>query len=70
MARRPNAAESDIVHVTLSEQSVDLLKQIAELGRFGRSEADVCARFIDKSLEQFAETPRLKPRIGPRRSRR
>lgn len=59
-----------MVHVTLSEQSIDLLKQIAQLGRFGRSEAEVCARFIDKALEQFAETPTLEPGIGRRRSRR
>lgn len=59
-----------MVHVTLSEQSIDLLKQIAELGRFGRNEAEVCARFIDKSLEQFAATPTFMSRIRPKRARR
>ena len=64
MPRRPNAAESDLVHVTLSLQSIDLLKQIADLGRFGRSEAEVAARFIDQALEKFAEPPKLKPRVA------
>jgi len=70
MSRRPNAAGSDIVHVTLSEQSIDLLRQIAALGRFGRTEADVCARFIDKALEQFTVTPRLTPRARVGRAKR
>ena len=68
MGRRQNAAESDLVHVTLSEQSIDLLQQLAALGRFGRSEAEVCARFIDKALEHFAETPKLMPRVGPKKA--
>jgi hypothetical protein len=69
MPRKPNAAGSDLVHVTLSLQSIDLLKQIADRGRFGRSEADVCARFIDKALEQFSPMPVLKPRVGPKKAR-
>jgi hypothetical protein len=70
MPRRPNAAASDIVYVSLSKQSIDLLHQLAALGRFGRSEAEVAARFVDQALEKFAETPKLTPRIGPKRARK
>lgn len=53
--------------VDLSEESIELLQQLADLGRFGRSPSEVAARFIDKALEQFIEAPRLK--IGSKKSR-
>jgi hypothetical protein len=59
MAKRPNASGSTVVKVTLSEQSAKLLDRLATKGIYGKNGAEVAARFIDKALEQFVETPRL-----------
>jgi len=53
----------------LSQQSKDLLEELARRGIYGRNEAEVAGRFIDNALQEFVETPKLKPsRLGKQRS--
>jgi hypothetical protein len=47
--------------VTLSEQSADMLKELATRGIYGRTPAEVGGRFIEQALQQFVETPKLVP---------
>jgi len=63
----PNLAGSNVVRVTLSSESVRLLDELAEKGIYGRNRSEVAGRFIDKALQKFVETPRLK--LGGRRRR-
>jgi hypothetical protein len=51
--------------VTLAEQSIDLLKELATRGIFGRTPAEVGGRFIEHALQQFVETPKLIPTRSP-----
>ena len=60
MAKRPNVSGSTVVSVTVSVQSAKLLEHLAAKGIYGKNGAEVAARFIDKALEQFVETPKLK----------
>ena len=55
-----NTAESNVIRVTLSEQSVRLLDELAKKGIYGRNKAEVAGRFIDEALQKFIETPLLK----------
>ncbi len=55
-----NTSSSDSVRVTLSQQSIRLLDQLAEKGIYGRNKAEVAGRFIDAALQELVETPRLK----------
>jgi len=48
--------------VTLAEQSVDLIEQIAKRGIYGRTPAEVGGRFIEQALQQFVEPLKLTPR--------
>ena len=60
MAKGPNASRSTIVSVTIpSVQSAKLLERLATRGIYGKNAAEVAARFVDKALEQFVETPKL-----------
>ncbi len=45
----------DTINFALSKQSLDLLEQLAELGIFGESSAEVGARFVDRALTEFVE---------------
>jgi hypothetical protein len=47
--------------VTLAEQSVDMLKELATRGIYGRTSAEVGGRFIEQALQQFVDTPKLVP---------
>jgi hypothetical protein len=55
-----NTSESNVIRVTLSEQSVRLLDELAKKGIYGRNKAEVAGRFIDESLQKFVETPLLR----------
>jgi hypothetical protein len=66
MPRPRSASPGTRFEVTLSKQSVDLLKELATRGIYGRSSAEVGGRFIDQSLQQFVEPPRLVPAGSPR----
>ena len=61
MARTKSLSAGIPFNVTLSEQSVDLLKELATRGIYGRTSAEVGGRFIEQALQQFVETPRLVP---------
>jgi|GEM_PF-2850825 len=60
MSKAKNSTGSGLVTVTLSEESVRLLDELAERGIYGKNKAEVAARFIDRALQEFAETPRFK----------
>jgi hypothetical protein len=69
MPKQSNRSRSVTVRVTLSQQSKDLLEELARRGIYGRNEAEVAGRFIDNALQEFVETPKLKPsRLGKQRS--
>lgn len=59
MAKAPNSTSSGMIRITLSDQSVRLLDELAEKGIYGRNRAEVAGRFIDEALQKFVETPRL-----------
>lgn len=59
MARPKSLSHGIKFEVTLSEQSVDLVKQLATRGIYGRTPAEVGGRFIEQALQQFVETPKL-----------
>ncbi len=69
MAKSANTVRSGSLTVTLSEQSVQLLEQIASRGIYGRNPAEVAGRFVDQELVRLVEAAGLKPRKGPKRSR-
>jgi hypothetical protein len=67
MARPKSTSPGARFEVTLAEQSVDLLKELATRGIYGRTPAEVGGRFIEQALQQFIETPKLVPaRVSPR----
>ena len=55
-----NTTGSSTVRITLSNQSVRLLNELAEKGIYGRNPAEVAGRFIDEALQKFVDPPRLK----------
>ena len=64
MPKANNVTGSETVRVTVSNQSVRLLDELASRGVYGRNRAEVAARFIDEALQKFIDTPRLK--VGTR----
>jgi hypothetical protein len=70
MGKAANTVRSELLTVTLSEQSVELLAEIARRGIYGRNPAEVAGRFVDKELERLVESLKLKLRKGPKRSPR
>jgi hypothetical protein len=63
---RPKSSSPGVrFEVTLATQSVDLLKQIATRGIYGRTPAEVGGRFIEHALHQFVESPKLTPEKAP-----
>jgi hypothetical protein len=65
-----NTAESNVIRITLSEQSVRLLDELAKKGIYGRNKAEVAGRFIDEALQKFVQTPLLKfDQLSPRKKR-
>jgi len=59
MPRTANASAGVSVKITISKQSADLLSRIAERGIYGRNDAEVASRFVDKALQDFVEVPRI-----------
>jgi hypothetical protein len=69
MAKASNTTGSGLIRVTVSNQSVRLLDDLAAKGIYGRNRAEVAGRFIDEALQRFVQAPRLKIRTGsPRRA--
>ncbi len=61
MARPKSLSPGVKFEVTLSEQSIDILRELATRGIYGRTPAEVGGRFIEQALQQFVETPKLVP---------
>jgi len=61
MARTKSPSPGIPFNVTLSEQSVEMLRELATRGIYGRTPSEVGGRFIEQALQQFVETPKLVP---------
>lgn len=61
MARPKSTSPGTRFEVTISGQSVDMLKELATRGIYGRTSAEVGGRFIEQALQQFVEAPKLIP---------
>lgn len=62
MARPKNSSPGNRIEVTLALQSIEMLKELAAHGIYGRTPAEVGGRFIEKALQDFVEAPKLVPR--------
>ena len=62
MPKPANPTDSDTVRITLSVESIRLLKELAARGIYGRNHAEVAARFVDKALQAFVAEPKLRLR--------
>jgi hypothetical protein len=60
MGKLKNASGTEQVTLSLSEESVRVLRELAVLGIYGKNEAEVAGRFVDKALEPFIVAPRFK----------
>jgi len=56
---RPYPAGGFWVRLPLSEQSVDLLYQLAARGIYGATPEEVAARFVDEKIQDFCSPPHL-----------
>jgi len=61
MARPKSLSPGIRFEVTLSEQSTEMLKELATRGIYGRTAAEVGGRFIEQALQAFVDTPKLVP---------
>jgi hypothetical protein len=62
MPRRKSSSPGIKFEVTLAEQSVDLIEELARRGIYGRTPAEVGGRFIEQALQQFVEAPKMTPK--------
>lgn len=65
MARPKSTSPGARFEVTISGQSVDMLRELATRGVYGRTPAEVGGRFIEQTLQQFIELPKLIPPRSP-----
>lgn len=65
MARKKNSSPGNKFEVTLAQQSVELIEELARRGIYGRTPAEVGGRFIEQALQQFVESPKLALRRIP-----
>jgi hypothetical protein len=70
MGRPENTSPSVRFEVRLAAQSVELLKEIATRGIYGRTPAEVGGRFIEQVLHGFVEHPKLAARAITRAGRK
>jgi hypothetical protein len=63
--RRKGQSKGIKFEVTLSKQSVDMLKELAARGIYGRTSPEVGGRFVELALQQFVEAPKLIPAKSP-----
>lgn len=70
MGKPKNASVTTTVTLSLSEQSVLLLRQLALRGIYGKNEADVATRLVDTALKEYVKPPlfTLPLRKGNKRS--
>jgi len=57
MGKPKNASVTATVTLSLSEQSVLLLRQLALRGIYGKNEADVATRLVDAALKEYVKPP-------------
>lgn len=70
MPRPPNSSQGDRFEVTLSVQSINILKELATRGIYGRTPAEVGGRFIEQALQNFVEPPKFPVGSSRRRKQR
>jgi hypothetical protein len=58
----------DTINYALSRRSLSLLEQLAELGIYGDSSAEVGARFVDHALREFVERNMAPPMSSEERN--
>lgn len=68
MAKGLNVIESKTFRITTSAESFRLLHELATKGIYGKNEAEVAARFVERALEEYVERPKLKLRSSRLRS--
>ncbi len=59
MGKPKNASGTEQVTLSLSDESVRVLRELAILGIYGKNEAEVAGRFVDKALEGYVVPPRF-----------
>lgn len=69
MPRPKNSSPGERFEVTLASQSVEMLRDLATHGIYGRTPAEVGGRFIEQSLQQFVKPPMLST-VPARKARR
>lgn len=60
MGKAKNPSGTEQVTLSLSDESVRVLHELALLGIYGKNEAEVAGRFVDKALAEFTVPPRFK----------
>ena len=58
MARTKNSSQGVPLNVTISEQSVEILKRLAKLGSYGRNAAEVGGRLLEQVITDRFTTER------------
>jgi hypothetical protein len=58
MARTKNSSQGVPFNVTISEQSVEVLKRLARLGSYGRNAAEVGGRLLEQVITDRFTTQR------------
>ena len=58
MARPKNSSQGVPFNVTISEQSVEVLKRLARLGSYGRNAAEVGGRLLEQVITDRFTTER------------
>lgn len=62
MARPKSASPGVKFEVTLAKQSVEMIEELSKRGIYGRTAAEVGGRFIEQTLQQFVDRPKLVPK--------
>ena len=57
MGKAKNAIGTGKVTLSLSEQSVRVLQELVPRGIYGKNEAEIAGRIVDKELERFVKPP-------------
>jgi hypothetical protein len=70
MGKGENRSITVKVTVSLSEQIVDLLDQIADTGTMGQNRAEVARRFIDEASLRALANPLLKLKLKEKKQKR
>lgn len=70
MAKQGNKSNTIRVTISLSEQQVDYLDQIAESGLIGQNRADVAQRFVDDAVMKAFENPLFQLKQRPKAKHR